>query len=57
MTKSSFKKKDNRASDVLGLIYSDVCRSMNIAARRGYYYFIIFTDNLSRYRYVYLMKH
>ena len=30
---------------------------MNISARGGYYYFIIFTDDLSRYGYVYLMKH
>ena len=25
--------------------------------KNGYAYFIIFTDDLSRYRYVYLMKH
>ena len=30
---------------------------MNISARGGYYYFIMFTDDLSRYGYVYLMKH
>ncbi|KAL0345452.1 UNVERIFIED_CONTAM: Retrovirus-related Pol polyprotein from transposon TNT 1-94 [Sesamum radiatum] len=30
---------------------------MNTAARGGYSYFITFTDDLSRYGYVYLMKH
>ena len=57
MTKSPFKKKDEKASDVLGLIHTDVCGPMNISVRGGYYYFIIFTDNLSRYGFVYLMKH
>ena len=57
MTKSSFKEKDKRASDVLGLMHTDVCRPMNISVGGGYYYFITFTDDLSRYGYVYLMKH
>ena len=57
MTKSPFKEKSERASDVLGLIHTDVCDPMNISARGGYYYFITFTNNLSRYGYVYLMKH
>ena len=30
---------------------------MNISAKSGYYYFITFTDDLSRYRYIYLMKY
>ena len=30
---------------------------MNINARGGYYYFIIFTNDLSRFGYVYLIKH
>ena len=57
MTKSPFKEKGERVSEVLGLVHSDVCRPMNIGVRRGYYYFIIFTDDLSRYGYVYLMKY
>ena len=57
MTKSSFKEKDERANDVLGLIHTDVCGPINISTREGYYYFIIFIDDLSRYGYVYLMKH
>ena len=57
MTKSPFTEKDERASKVLGLIHSDVCRPMNISVRGGYSYFITFTDDLSRYGYVYLMKY
>ena len=57
MTKLSFKEKGERASDVLGLIHTDVYGPMNISVRGGYYYFIMFIDDLSRYGYVYLMKH
>ena len=57
MTKSPFTRKDEPVSKVLDLIYSNVCGPMNISARGGYSYFIIFIDNLSRYRYIYLMKH
>ena len=45
MTMSSFTEKDERASDVLGLIHTDVCRLMSTCARGGYSYFIMFTDN------------
>ena len=57
MTKSPFTEKDEQASDVLDLVHIDVCRPMSISARGGCHYFIIFTDDLSRYGYVYLMKH
>jgi transposase InsO family protein len=46
-----------RASDLLELIHTDVCGPMSTTARGGYQYFITFTDGLSRYGYVYLMKH
>ena len=39
------------------LIHSDVCGPMSTTARGGYEYFITFTDDLSRYGYIYLMKH
>ena len=57
MTKSPFTKKDERASDVLGLIHTNVCGPMSTCARGGYSYFITFTDDLSKYGYVYLMKY
>ncbi|KAI3729037.1 hypothetical protein L6452_17683 [Arctium lappa] len=57
MTKAPFVGQIERASDVLGIIHSDVCGPMNIHARGGYRYFITFTDDLSRFGYVYLMRH
>ena len=32
-------------------------RSDCVEARGGYHYFLTFTDDLSRYEYIYLMKH
>ena len=40
----------------LDLVHTDVFGPMNTCARGGYYYFITFTNDLSRYRYIYLMK-
>ncbi|KAL4326131.1 hypothetical protein GQ457_11G022160 [Hibiscus cannabinus] len=57
MTKTPFSGKGERASDLLGLIHSDVCGPMNTQARGGYQYFITFTDDFSRYGYIYLMRH
>ena len=57
MIKSPFTRKGERASEVLRLIHTDVCGPLNISARDGYVYFITFTDDLSRYGYVYLIKH
>ncbi|KAK8544330.1 hypothetical protein V6N13_100559 [Hibiscus sabdariffa] len=57
MTKAPFSGKGERASDLLGLIHSDVCGPMNTQARGGYQYFITFTDDFSRYGYIYLMCH
>ena len=57
MTKSSFNGSPERVSDLLELIHSDVCGPMSTTARGGFHYFITFTDDFSRYGYVYLMKH
>ncbi|KAL4284909.1 hypothetical protein GQ457_16G020180 [Hibiscus cannabinus] len=57
MTKAPFSGKGERASDLLRLIHSDVCGPMNTQARGGYQYFITFTDDFSRYGYIYLMRH
>ena len=46
-----------RANDLLEIIHTDVCGPMSVEARSKYRYFLTFTDDLSRYRYVYLMKH
>ena len=57
MTKSPFTGKGERASELLGLVHSDVCGPMSSSARGGFFYFITFINDLSRYGYVYLMKH
>ena len=56
MTKKPFTDFLDRASDLLELIHTDVCGPMSTTARGGFQYFITFTDDLSRYGYVYLMK-
>ena len=57
MTKTPFSGTMERATDLLEIIHIDVCGPMNIEARGGYRYFLTFTDDLSRYGYIYLMKH
>jgi len=57
MTKMPFTGFPERASDLLELIHTDVYGPMSSIARGGFQYFITFTDDLSRYGYVYFMKH
>ena len=57
MTKRPFPTKGNRTDALLELAHIDVCRPINIRARSGYEYFITFTDDHSKYGYVYLMQH
>ena len=56
MTKRPFNAKGRRAQELLELVHSDVYGPMLIQARGGYEYFITFTDDYSRFGYVYLMK-
>ena len=57
MTKTPFTGHGERSTKLLGLIHTDVCGPMTTQARGGYSYFITFTDDLSRFGCVYLMKH
>ncbi|KAJ9565872.1 hypothetical protein OSB04_001838 [Centaurea solstitialis] len=57
MTKQTFNKENERATDLLEIIHTDVCGPFSHVARGGYRYFITFTDDFSRYGYVYLMRH
>ncbi|KAM2112321.1 hypothetical protein ACFX1R_014852 [Malus domestica] len=57
MTKSPFTGKGERATEILGLIHTDVCGPMSITSRGGFSYYITFTDDHSRFGYVYLMKY
>ena len=45
----------NRASDVLELIYTDICGLFLTASWNGQTYFITFIDDFSRYGYLYLI--
>ena len=57
MTKRLFPTKVNNINALLELIHTDVCEPINIRARGGYEYFITFTDDHSKYGYVYIMQH
>ena len=57
MTETPFSGMMERASDLLEIIHADVCGPMSVEARGGYRYVLMFIDDLSRYGYVYLMKH
>ena len=57
MTKTPFSGTMERATDLLEIIHTDVCGPMSVEARGGYRYFLTFTHDLSRYGYIYLMKH
>ncbi|KAJ9541247.1 hypothetical protein OSB04_027753 [Centaurea solstitialis] len=57
MTKEPFNNDNERASDLLEIVHTDVCGPSSHEARGGYRYFITFTDDFSRYGYVYLMRH
>ncbi|KAL0451356.1 UNVERIFIED_CONTAM: hypothetical protein Slati_1113700 [Sesamum latifolium] len=57
MTKKPFMRQSTLASCLLDLIHSDVCGPLNTQARGGFSYFITFTDDHSRYGYVYLMRY
>ena len=57
MNKALFAGHSERASDLLGFIHTDVCGPISSIARGGYQYFITFTDDFSKYGYIYLMRH
>ncbi len=49
MAKALFTGKGERASDLLGLVHTDVCGPLNKVVRGGYIYFITFIDDFSIY--------
>jgi hypothetical protein len=57
MTKAPFTGQSERTSDMLGLVHTNVSGPMSSVDRCGFQYFITFTDDFSRYGYVYLMSH
>ncbi|GJR03819.1 zinc finger, CCHC-type containing protein [Tanacetum coccineum] len=57
MARKPYSHQVERAKDLLGLIHTDVCGPFRIMSRQGANYFVTFTDDFSRYGYVYLLKH
>ncbi|GJS39882.1 retrotransposon protein, putative, ty1-copia subclass [Tanacetum coccineum] len=57
MARKPYTHQVERAKDLLGLIHTDVCGPFKIMSRQGASYFVTFTDDFSRYGYVYLLKH
>ncbi|GJX20765.1 retrotransposon protein, putative, ty1-copia subclass [Tanacetum coccineum] len=57
MTKSPFTGTYERGEGLLDLVHTDVCRPFRSATKDGKRYYVTFTDNFSRYGYVYLIKH
>jgi hypothetical protein len=57
MIKIFFIEKGERFNELLGLIHTYVYGLIMICAINGYTYFITFTNDHSRYDYMYLVKH
>ncbi|GJQ93094.1 zinc finger, CCHC-type containing protein [Tanacetum coccineum] len=57
MARKPYSHQVEKAKDLLGLIHTDVCGPFKIMSRQGSYYFVTFTNDFSRYGYVYLLKH
>ncbi|GJT36588.1 retrotransposon protein, putative, ty1-copia subclass [Tanacetum coccineum] len=57
MERKPYSHQLERAKGLLGLIYTNVCGPFKIMSRQGASYFVTFTDDFSRYGYVYLLKH
>ena len=57
LARTPFNGNVERTSDLLEIIHTDVCGPMSIPASGGFLYFITFTNDLSRYGYIYFMKH
>nr|GFA24580.1 retrotransposon protein, putative, Ty1-copia subclass [Tanacetum cinerariifolium] len=57
MARKPYTHQVERAKDLIGLIHTDVCGPFKIMSRQGASYFVTFTDDFSRYGYVYLLKH
>ena len=52
----SFKTSSERKSNILDLVYSDVCGPMEIESIGGNKYFVIFIDDASRKSWVYILS-
>lgn len=55
-TRSVFPMSENRATEPLKLIHSNVCRKLNTRSLSGVEYFLTFVDNRTHYRWIYVLK-
>ena len=56
MTKTPFSGTMERVTNLLEIIHTSVCGLMSVDARGRVSLFLTFTDDLSRYGYIYLIK-
>ena len=56
MKRAPFNGEMERGKDLLELIHTDVCGPFRSTTRGGERYFVTFTDDFSRYGFIYLMK-
>lgn len=52
-----FRSSENRETEVLGLIHSDICGPMSVESMAGSKYFVTFIDDSSRYVEVTMLRH
>ena len=50
-----FTTEGYRAKECLELVYTNVCGHFNVNAQGRYEYFIMFTNDYSRFMFIYLM--
>ena len=55
MTKRPITVKGYKAKECLELMHTNICGPFNVHAWGEYEYFITFTDDYSRFKYVYMM--
>ncbi|KAI3698995.1 hypothetical protein L2E82_42959 [Cichorium intybus] len=57
MTKSPFRGSFERGEGLLDIIHTDVCGPFRSTTKDGTRFYVMFTDDFSRYGYIYLIKH
>ena len=50
------KEKENRTTEILELVHTDICGPLQTPTHSGFTYFITFIDDLTRYTHVFLMR-
>ena len=57
LPKSPFLETGEQAKGILELIHYDICSPMFVQARGVSFYFITFSDDFSKFEWVYLMRY